>query len=697
MPCNPLDEADFDPGSSPGFNLGSVQLPTLDIPFPDLPLENLQSLFDSLGMILPPGIMKPSFHPDVLNEVYAGIMDLLNKFFPFLMLYKFFLPVLNLILCIIEVLCAIPNPFKLIRTLRRLFRVCIPEFLALFPYFALILMIIALILLIIALIEYIITRLIQIIETILRNIILLSKSASSLNSDSIIAIVKKIGDLLCVLQNLFILFAIFNTILQIIKALAGLSFRIPPCDSSDGSDDGCCTPEVCPQFIRENETVVSSTGIFQYLGEIGINSGLTLPVGFPNFYSVIRPESWQFYDPSLAQSQQFINITHAWDLPTEFRDTVFFPAGASYDENTNYVGTPYYINFTVLYNPTVFGRTDLLGTRLVKIKNCIVQAPPTAGVSNYNGVLVAPLNGTLNLVGGVITEMDGTPILDPSTNNSYTIRRFFHQPTNNYGTTPNVSDPVLFTSVSYTLTINHPVLVSSGLITLGCVPSVAIERDWLSATLGDQFNANGARLAGITALLPDMAAAQQCVIDAITSYRRKISTASTNKFKSDVLGCLSGLRSSAVSALVETVSAGYDPYKSDFTVEPPIQFTTAPVVVTVLLRESSGTIMTTNLPKDIAAIIAAKITATNSFGEIGSFTYDGSQYFVAEITSKEAGNGEIKVAYENSIIGILNNSTDLNQTPSLALKTGKYTFVKSQVLHGGEGAPRRDDTDISGR
>lgn len=694
MPCIPLDEADFDPGSAPGFSLGSVQLPTLDIPFPDLPLENLQALFDALGMILPPGIMKPSFHPDVLNDVYAAIKDLLAQFFPFLMLYKFFLPVLNLILCIIEVLCAIPNPFKLIRTLRRLFRVCIPEFLALFPYFALILMIIALILLIIALIEYIITRLIQIIETILRNILLLAKSASSLNSDSIIAIVKKIGDLLCVLQNLFILFAIFNTILQIIKALAGLSFRIPPCDSSDGSDDGCCTPEVCPEFIRENETVVGTNGVFQYLGEIGEDAGLIFP-----FFNVERYESWQFYDASLAQSQEFINITHAHDLPAEYGDTVFFPAGTAYDDNTSYVGTPYYINFTVLYDPADFDRAgDPLGIRYVKIKNCIVQSPPTAGVLNYAGAYVAPVNGTLNLVGGVITELDDTPILDID-NNSYTVRRFFHQPTNYYGISPNIADPVVFSSVSYTLTINHPVLVSAGLITLGCVPSVAVERDWLSATLGDQFNANGARLAGIASLLPDMASAQQCVIDAITTYRSKISTASTLKFKNDILTCLSGLRTNAVDALVETVSAGYDPYKSDFTIEPPIQFTTATISVIVSLKEASGTLMTTNLPADIGATLAAKLTATNSFGEIGSFSYDGSQYFVAEITSEEAGNGEIRVAYENSVIGILNNSTDLDETPSLSLKTGTFTFVKSQTLHTGDGtdgSPRRDNTDISG-
>ncbi len=693
MPCIPLDESDFDAGDAPpGFGLGSVQLPTLDIPFPDLPLENLQELFDALGMMLPPGMVKPSFEPGTLNTVYAAIKDLLDKFFPFLMLYKFFLPVLNLILCIIEVLCAIPNPFKLIRTLRRLFRVCIPEFLALFPYFALILMIIALILLIIALIEYIITRLIEIILIIIKNIILLSKSASSLNSDSIIAIVKKVGDLLCILQNLFILFAIFNTILQIIKALTSLSFRIPPCDSSDGSDDGCCTPEVCPEFLRENETIVSSTGVFQYLGAIGTAYGAIPPLSL--LFLNIRDESWQFYDASLLQNQEFINITSAWDLPEGYEDTVFFPAGAAYDETTGYVGTPYYINFQVLYDPTVFGRAA--GTRYIKIKNCIVQSPPTAGVYNYDGDLVSPVNGTLSLVGGVVTELDDTPIINPSTGNPYTVRTLFHQPTNNYGITPDVGDPVVFSNISYTFTINHPVLLSYSLITLGCVPSVAAERDWLSATLGEQFNANGARLAGIAALLPDMAAGQQCVIDAITTYRSKVSVATTEQFQATTLACLNGLRTSAVDALVETVSAGYDPYRSDFTVDPEIQFTTNTITVTVSLMEASGVLMSSNLPADVGATLAGKLTATNSFGEVGTFSYDGSQYFTAQISSEVAGNGAIKVAYENRVIGELNNSTDLDETPSLSLKERAFTFVKSQILHSGEGAPHRDETDISG-
>src|SRR5690606_21996850 len=129
---------------------------------------------------------------------FDGIMKLLDQFLPFLMLYKFFLPLLNLIICIIEVLCSIPNPFKLIRAMRRLFRTCIPQFLNLFPVFALIIMIISLLLLLLALIQYILAQILKFIEAILRNINALFVAFSDGDENSILAITQKLGSLLCI-------------------------------------------------------------------------------------------------------------------------------------------------------------------------------------------------------------------------------------------------------------------------------------------------------------------------------------------------------------------------------------------------------------------------------------------------------------------------------------------------------------------
>lgn len=694
-PCTPLDDASFNlpnpAAGTPGFGGFAIPIPDLNIPFLPLPLEDLQGLFDALSLILPAGTLKPHLETDFLKDVLGAIYSLLEKFTPFLMLYKFFLPVLNLILCIIEVLCAIPNPFKLIRALRRLFRVCIPEFLALFPYFALIIMIISLLLLILALIEYLINRIIQIIKLIIQNIRTLILSTARLDNDSIVAIVKKIGDLLCLLQNLFVLFGVFALIIQLIKTMLNLNFRIPPCDSSDGGQDGCCTPDVCPAFIKNNTTINSTTGNFLYFNEVGLDSGLILPAGFPPIVSVVRPESWQFYDPNLVQNQAFINITKAFDLPPGL-NTIFFPSGAQYNKKTSPSSTPYTINFRILYDPAAYNATDPRGKRYIKIVNAIVQSPPTAGVSSYNTTLIAPFNGTLNLVGGVVTEDDGSPILD-SQGSTVPLNDFLHNSINAFGQIPGPTDAVAYSNVEYAFTINHEILVANSLITLGCVPAVAADRDFINTTLGAQFNLNGEKLAEIAALLPDMTAAQECVLNAVNTLRQNISPTTVDTFQTNVLDCLNNLKATTTTALGAAVGAGFDQYKSTFTVDPEIQFTTNPITLTVSLNESSGNLMTKNLPSDAAQTIASQLEADVTLGNVSSFLYDGSQFFTAEITSNVAGNGTVKVAFNHNFISTLNNPTTIDQAASVTVTILPYTFVQSPAA--GIAEPRRDEGDVS--
>lgn len=689
MVCQPLKSSDFTVPSIP--NAGFVlPIPDLNIPFPDLPLNDLNDLFNKLGMLLPPGLLRPNLDSDVFNDVMQAVNDLLRKFLPFLLLYKMLLPLLNLLLCIIEVLCSVGSPFKLIRAMRRLFRVCIPEFLALFPFFALLAMIIALLLLILALIEYLINRILQLIKTILHNIILLSKAASRLDNDSILAIVKKIGDLLCLLQNLFVIFGLILLIVQLIKAMLGLSFRIPPCDDSDGSSDGCCTPDVCPSFIKNNDTITGTTGNFLYFNQVGLDSGLVLPPLFPPIVATIRPESWQFYDPSLAQALAFNNITHAFDLPPGVNQ-VFFPSGTNYTQTTNPSQTPYTITFDVFYNPSVFSRTDSKGARKIKIVNTIVVAPPTDGVMSFDGkTFIAPFNGTLNLVGGSVQEEDGTPVLD-SNNNPFNINTLFHLPTNANGATPLPTDGVLFSGVSYTFTINHEILFSNGLITAGCIPEISLDKNFINTTIGTQFNLNGQNLAAIP--LPDVVAAQECIVNAITEFRNNLSVDTANVFQTNVLNCLNDLKNQTNTALIAAVKAGFDQFKSDFSLDTSIQFTTLPITVSVALNESSGNSITTNLPSDVAGSIATELSGNVSFGDLSSFAYDGYSLFTAELTSKAPGNGSIEVAFNGSFISILSNSSNIDVPPSVSVKSLAYTFVESPILDTGK--PMRDEGDVS--
>lgn len=684
MPCAPLvgSQVSPPPFSGSGF---SPQLPPLNIPFGSQGMPDLNELQSILQFITPAGSFRPHFDPHYLNNVYGAVNDLLNRFMPFLMVYKFFLPILNMILCIIEVLCSLMNPFKLSSALSRLFRVCIPELLALFPFFALIIMIISLLLLIISLIIYLIERIILIMEILIANVIALGRAIQRNEGDSITAELIKIGDLLCFLQNLFVIFGIILLAIQIIEAILSLGFNIPPCSNSNG---GCCDSTTCPEFIKNNGTLTSSTGNFLYYNQVGVDSGLILPVGFPPIVSTIRNESWQFYDPNLSQSQAFINITHAFDLP-QGNNTVFFPAGTNYTATTSSSSVPYTISFRFFYNPATFNVVDPKGPRYIRASNVIVQNPPTAGVSSYTGKgFVAPFNGTLDLIGGVMTEDDGTNILNAQ-GQPIPLNTFIHIPVSNSGIATN--DGVLFPDLTYTFTINYEVLVGANLITVGCIPTVAANRDFINNTIGTQFNTNGAKLTAIP--LPDVATAQACLTNAVSQFTQSISVASANTFQTSITDCLNTLQDQAQNALVSVINTGYDPYTSTFTLTPSIQFTTLPIVVSVSLNESSGQSMTTNLPEVVAAQLATGISGVATFGTLGPFSYDGYGLFLADITSNATGNGEIKIAFDNSYISVLNNPTDITQTPSIVITEEQYTFVTSPVISDGQ--PRRDDGDIA--
>jgi len=704
MPCTPLPESNVvapNAGTFPGSSGFSVALPSYNIPFVPSPVEDLTSIFNQISFILPPGTLKPKMEPNVIIDVYGAVNDLLQKFSPFLMLYKFFLPVLNLILCIIEVLCSLLNPFTLGGAISNLFRNCIPEFLSIFPAFAIPIMIISLLLLILSLIEYLITRIAGMIEVIIFNLNLLGKAAQRLDNDSIIGITKKIGDLLCSLQNLFVIFGVFTIIIQIIKAILSLGFRIPPCSSSGGNPSSCCTPDVCPGFIKDNSDI-KGTGSFLYYNEVGIDSGLELPASFPPIISSIRSESWQFYDASLSTHQAFINITSPYDL-TPSNTKVFFPGGTNYTTTTSPPSTPYVISFRFFYNPAdfAFNPTDPKGPRYMKIANAIVQSPPTVGVSSYNNDYVAPFNGTLNLVGGVITEDNGAPVLDAH-GRTTPLNTFIHQkpigiPANGEVYYPN--DGYLFSDVEYTFTINHEVLVGESLITLGCIPEVALNKDFINNTIGAQFNGNAAALANI--VLPDVGGTQDAITNAITLYRQSVSIESTNAFQATVLGLLNNLQQQTNSSLAAVIPASYDQYTSSFSLSPVIQFITQPITVSVNINESSSQPLTNNLSPQVAESIAAQLNANISLGTISSFSYDGYQLFTAEILSDIPGNGTIKVSFNNNYISILSNPSDITQTPSVAVTELDYTFVYSPTISSSGssstdgGIPRRDSGDVS--
>ena len=665
--------------SLPPISAGlAIPFPDLNITLPPIAIPALPDIFFDLSFLN----LKPVLNADFMKDILAAIASLLEQMAPFLMMYQFILVILEMILCIIEVLCAIPNPFAVAAALINLFTTCIPAFLALFPFFYLILFIIKLILLILTLLCDLLIRLDLTFGIIIPNIVILAIAVSRLDNDSLTAIILKIGDQLCFLQNLFVILAFIAVIVNIIESILQLVFQVPPCDSSSG----CCTANVCPAFLGDNNNITGKTGAFQYFWEVGIDSGLTLPAGFPPIVSVIREESWQFYDPNLTTTQAFINIVDQYDLPDGYTNTVYFPTGAAYTDTTSPSTAPYTITFTTFYDPAAYGKIDPKGPRNIIVNNAIVQNPPTAGVSNYDNTFVAPFNGTLNLIGGGVAEVDGTSIIG-SNKLPLTIDQFFHAPTNFQGATPEPTDGVLTTGLSYNFAINHLILCAASLISFGCMPEVSAKKNFINTTIGTQFNANGMNLQNVA--LPDVNGAQACIATSVNTLLQSISVETATACQTSITGCLTALQNECNTALAAIVGAGYDQYKSTFTLEPQIQFTTNAIIISVSINESSGQNMTAGFPASSAATIASQLVANVSFGTVSAFTYDGYSLFTADLTSSVEGNGVASVSFNNNFITtFINNANE----QSVSVTQLPYTFVDAT---GSIGKPVRDVGDVA--
>lgn len=685
-PCQPLSFNIPDGPSGPSIpGFGSpyvVKTPDLkpDINFP----EDLMDLLEKLQLALPPGSLKPSLNKNFGNSIFDGIMKLMDKFIPFIMLYKFFLPILNLILCIVEVLCALPNPIKLGKALIKLFRTCLPDFLSLFPIFAIIIMIISLILLLLALIEYLIQELVKLVLLIIKNIKTLIKAFEKSDEKGILAVVKKIGAILCAFQNLFVLLAVFTSIFQAIKEMLGLLFSIPPC----GDESECCTTDVCPEIVKSEYT--RNTGVFKYLNKVvettEILPGIVLK-------DTVRNESWQLYDDQQLLLEQFINIVDAADIPiSDDPKPIFFPTDVVYSKETSYKQAAYTADLRLNYNPINWGRTGL--SRYIRIKNCIVLSAPKKYISQSNNSVFYMPSGVLNLTGGIVYEDDGKTKIEGF---EYGLDSFLHLE-DRVSASPKLlpTDGYLFSEVTYTFKPNIPVLMSKNLIVSGCDPQLALNKAFLNAAFtGDIELAKRIPL-------PDTNLAQDCLYAAIFKLQNNLTEESAAEFQADATQCLENLKAECLTALNSFIPIGLDPCKSVFSIQPKIQFTSQIIKVVVNINDKSGINLAAGLPPEVGQEMAKKIKGHATFGECSSFTYDGSQFFNAEISSSDTGAGDLMISFDNNIFCTNNIPADITIDPVRELQQIAYEFIYAPIavpvgeVQVSDGAPRRDEGDVSG-
>jgi hypothetical protein len=591
--------------------------------------------------------------------------------------------------------------------LDRLFTQCIPNFLNLFPIFALIIMIISLLLLLLALIEYIIAQILLFVEALLRNINALAIAFQIGNAVGVLAIVNKLGTLLCVFQNLFVLLALFGIIVGVIQDILGMIFAIPPCEGGDNSN--CCGPLTCPTIVQNPYT--NNTGTLQYLNEVDFNTGIAIGLNF--LTSDLRAESWQLYDVNQTLPQQFWNIVDGYDVIADGYNPppVYFPTTSTFTATTVPAQAAYTVNLRLFYNPAQWGRA---GTpEYIRFNNCIVLAAPTQNLVNYDNQNVSVPNGVLYIAGGAGFKDDNKTQLNGYAADGYTplspftqatLNNFLHQPVTLTSSTSLPNDGYTFSDITYTFTPNLPILMQANLVTAGCQPQVMISRAFVNNVMFANISSQTAELKNIvnSSNFPDPTGAEQCLLAAISALRANMTTSGVAEFQSTASICLSTLQNNTQNALASVIGVGFSPCNSNFTLTPETQFTTQPITVTVNLNENNGLPLTKGIPATTAQDLASFIIGYPTFGKLTQFSYDGYQSFTAYLTSTVPGTGSVMVAFQNQILCTNTLPTD-GSTPSHTLQSLDYQFVYAPVagnLPGtGEGdttgEPRRDAGDLS--
>jgi hypothetical protein len=718
MPCNPADN-NLNPPAIPGIPIpgfgipfSPVQLPVPGFKLPDGFPESILDLINNLNINWPGGPIGPQIDNFGVT-VLKAIMDLFGQIMPFMSLYNFFMALLNMVSCIIDVLCALSNPFKLIRAIRRLIKTCLPPFLNLFPWAALITMIISLLLLLLALILYILERVLEIIRDLLLNLDLLTRGLTLQDAEATVAVSFKIASLLCIIENLVAMFGAIAAIFAIIETLSQIA-GAGVCSRSSSS--GCCGDDVCPPFIRDNpDGIKGSLGRLIYYNQIvdpnqTPNPFFSTILGANNTSNTLRKEIWQFVNDDPDQVYMFKDIITRYKDNTATRNNngssrsnsdafeygdIFWPEGVSYTNETTLRKAPYSVDLTLKdIDLNQFDSTyKTVEPTTVVIKNAIVDVKPYIGERRESGSIEKTDDtnnlGTLSIVGGFAYYHDGsTPILN-SQGDQLSLEDIIHLKQTQSPIIPSYDDGYEISDIEFTLNINHASLLGYNLTVAGCVPDIAIEAEKLNARFAETFIPIIAKVGN----MPDVAGAQKCVSSALEKLRKDVTTDNVLEAQASIVLCLEDLKNQTEDAFCRALFAGVDPYESTFEIDPDMQFVSREIKVYVELRDSSGINISKNIPDSCIPNILENLKGEVTLGEISDFTYDiVNSRFIGNITTDIGGEGELRISWRSNIFQNIINSDDVDVDTVFEDNMLPYTFVG---LNRANQDNRRDAGDVA--
>lgn len=703
MICDPSQNSlNISPG--PGISLPGLGLPfsVPKIPYPDVNLpygpEDLLDLLDKIFAYLPQGIKLVPNADSLMKDVWDAIASLLNQLAPFLAIYKFFQALMNMLLCVIDVLCALSNPWATVKAMRRLFKRCIPDFLSLFPWLALLLMILALILLLIALIEYIINTIADYIEQLIANLKILARALTLDDEDSILAATNKIAYLLCLFEQLFSILLALSALFAIIRPLMNIGGS-GVC--SRGSGSSCCSEDFCPDFIADYspDGAVSKTGFLIHFSEIGVD--------YPDddTFSFLRNIN---LSPQRDELIQLVDNSEDFEDKFKFTDIItpspeygftYWPEGESYDSDANIVRVPYLVDLNVSLDPRNYGNSsDLGGYRKFNIRDVVVKYKPTTKYKKWNNTYQTIESGCIVLGGGTVWEYNEAE--DGYTSQYYideeaaTIDSLLTK-SSSLSSIPSASDADGF-AVDYNFRFNYEVLIDKKLISNMCQPDLATESAVVNAEFNDLRSIldKVGDLPDIGTLSLDRASGTGtlgCLVSSLGKFRANITEETANTFQEEVTECLNDLKDECVDFYCRGAIAAADRFSSDLEIDPDLQFVDQTIEVTVTLKDKTGGFVANGITDDIASCIAKSLKGEITLGEITDFEYDGYGNFIATISNEKqtTGEGELTVYIDGETFAKIENRDNDDEATSIETRITTYEFVGAPSL-----TYRRDQGDL---
>ena len=268
-------------------------------------------LLEKLRCTCPAGAqIKSSQGPGSVHNIGDVIAPVAQYLSTFTSAYSMMTVIMRMIACIMDVLCALTNPFALLAAIIKLFGICLPDFILIFPQLAIPSIIICVIKIVLACVQYILTVIVPVIMDIIHDVQMLIKAFETGNQDAVAAVVFKIVALVKELYNIVGILSVLSTLFVMIQALLSMGIAIP-CGGAGGSCVGCAESE-CPAFIRDNTTISGSDGWF------------TTEVN-----QTVVPPTYLLYLDSPSNRTNFLSIQD------------FFPRGLDYSKFSKAKDLPY--------------------------------------------------------------------------------------------------------------------------------------------------------------------------------------------------------------------------------------------------------------------------------------------------------------------------------------------------------------------